>query len=135
MVLKGCRWQICRLCHDDSWHFGVEKTLLRISDDFLFAKMRQFINKYIKPCLQCNYYKPTMENANSFSSLHADHIEPFYTSMKRNKYLLVLVDCLSKFVILKPVKDISAKKKVIRPLTDLMYFFGAPHSIGALHLQ
>ena len=34
VVPRGNRWQICKLCHDDLGHFGIEKTLAKIQDNY-----------------------------------------------------------------------------------------------------
>lgn len=59
VVPQGARMQICRLCHDDVGHLGVEKTLERIKQNYWFASMRRFVTKYINACLNCAYYKHT----------------------------------------------------------------------------
>jgi len=57
VVPKGARMKICRLCHDDAGHLGVDKTLERIKRNYWFAGMRRFVTKYVKACLNCAYYK------------------------------------------------------------------------------
>ncbi|CAK9814884.1 hypothetical protein ANTQUA_LOCUS8262 [Anthophora quadrimaculata] len=57
VVPKDARLQICRLCHDDARHLSAEKTLERIQRNYWFAGMQRFINKYVKACLSCAYYK------------------------------------------------------------------------------
>lgn len=58
-VPRDARMQICRLCHDDAGHLGVEKTLERIKRNYWFANMRRFVTKYVNACLNCAYYKYT----------------------------------------------------------------------------
>lgn len=139
MVPKACRWQICRLCHDDSGHFGLEKTMKRISENYLFPKMRNFVKKYVRACLSCNYYKhpsgkregelyPIEKCPIPFHTIHADHVGPFETSKKGNKYLLVLVDGFTKFVFIQPVKDTKAAR-VTKMVMEVMCLFGAPTRI------
>ena len=54
---KLSRWQICKLCHDDNGHFGLEKTLKEIQENYGLAGMRRFVKKYVGACLNCLYYK------------------------------------------------------------------------------
>lgn len=47
VVPRGMRNQIVRAAHDDLGHFGVEKTLYRLSDDYWFPRMRKYVEQYI----------------------------------------------------------------------------------------
>jgi len=49
-VSQDARMQICRLCHDDAGHLGVEK---RWSTSRGITGMRRFVNKYVRTCLHC----------------------------------------------------------------------------------
>lgn len=57
VVPKGVRWQILKQCHDDLGHFAFEKTLSKVRESYWFAKMRRFVKKYVKSCLECSYSK------------------------------------------------------------------------------
>lgn len=37
VVPKASRWQICKLCHDDSGYFGFVKTFKKIQENYWFA--------------------------------------------------------------------------------------------------
>lgn len=107
-----------------------------MADNYWFPKMRQFVLKYVKSCINCQYYKnatgrkqgmlhPIEKTPVPFHTLHVDHLGPFVTSNKKNKYLLVIIDGFTKFVFLEPVKD-TKSKHVIKAITDIMYLFGVP---------
>jgi len=49
-VSQDARMQICRLCHDDAGHLGVEK---RWSTSRGITGMRRLVNKYVRTCLHC----------------------------------------------------------------------------------
>lgn len=51
VVPRDARMQICRLCHDEAGHLGIEKTLERIKRNYWFAGMRRFVTKYVNACL------------------------------------------------------------------------------------
>nr|CAI5841865.1 unnamed protein product [Callosobruchus analis] len=53
---KICRWQICKLCHDDNGHFGLKKTLKKIGENYWFAQARHCVKKYVEACLSCLHY-------------------------------------------------------------------------------
>jgi len=131
--------QICRLCHDDAGHFSIEKTLERIKRNYWFPGMRRFVTKYIHACLNCAYYKYTtgkkqckLNNIEKvpvpFHTVHIDHVGPFETSRKRNKFLLVIVDAFTKFTIIEPVKS-QKTCYVTKILIDLICLFGVPTRI------
>lgn len=139
VVPKACRWQICKLCHDDNGHFGVEKTLKKILQNYWFPQARRFVKKYVEACLSCLYYKqisgrkegflhPIKKNPVPFHTIHIDHLGPFETSKKKNKFLLVIVDGFTKFCFIEAVKD-TKTKSVISVLLDIFHIFGAPTRI------
>ncbi|KMQ82260.1 polyprotein of retroviral, partial [Lasius niger] len=63
-----------------------------------------------------------------FAIIHMDHLGPFVTSSKRNKELLVVIDNLTRFVQLYPLKDTSAKN-VVKTLVSFVEAFGLPERI------
>jgi transposase InsO family protein len=140
VVPKMARMQICRLCHDDTGHLGVEKTLKRIQENYWFSKMRRFVTKYVNACLQCAYYKqsgsgkkqcklnPIKKTPVPFHTIHLDHVGPFETSKKKNKFILVIVDAFTKFCLIEPVKS-QKTKYVTSILTTFVHLFGVPSRI------
>lgn len=139
VVPKSARMQICRLCHDDAGHLGAEKTIRRIKNNYWFSKMRRFVSKYVKACLNCAYYKntaqpkqcklnPIEKHPIPFYTLHMDHVGPFETSKTNNKFLLVIVDAFTKFCVIEPVRD-QRSRYVIKAVRNLIYLFGVPNRI------
>lgn len=63
-----------------------------------------------------------------FHTVHIDHVGLFETSRKRNKFLFVIVDAFTKFVIIEPVKS-QKTTYVVKILTNLIYLFGVPNRI------
>lgn len=136
LVPKGVRWHILKACHDDIGHFSVEKTLDKIKETYWFPKMKKFTKKYVQSCLQCahskipagkrsGYLHPIPKISKPFHTLHADHLGPFNASKSKNKYLLVIIDSYSKFIILKPVKNTKAFT-TIRVFKEYFATFGCP---------
>ena len=50
------RFNVVRYCHKQG-HFGLEKTLNILRENYWFKGMRKFISKYARSCLNCLYYK------------------------------------------------------------------------------
>jgi len=63
-----------------------------------------------------------------FAIVHADHVGPFFTSTKGNRYILVLVDNLTDYVCLFPVTDTSTEG-VLYALDDFVNRFGLPRKL------
>lgn len=133
------RFQICKLCHDDIGHFGVDKTLSKIRENYYFPKMRKFVTKYVNSCLNCLYYKapsgkkpgqlhPIEKVAVPFHTLHLDHVGPFVRSRRHYSQILVIVDGFTKFSILEAVKN-TKTRYVVKTLTQLIDIFGVPARI------
>ncbi|XP_073942510.1 cactin, spliceosome C complex subunit [Choristoneura fumiferana] len=136
VVPKTARFQLCRLNHDDIGHFSIDKTLEKIKQDFWFPKMRRFITKYVRSCIECAYSKepsgpkegllhPIHKVDRPFDTVHIDHLGPFVRSAKGHSYLLVLVDGFTKFSLLKPLRNLKSKL-TIRALEDIFTTFGYP---------
>jgi hypothetical protein len=49
----------------------------------------------------------------SFHTVHVDHVDPFETSRKHNKFLFVIVNAFSKFTITEPANYVVRKKHYI----------------------
>jgi len=120
VISQNVRMQIYRLCHDDAGYLSVEKTLDHIKQNYWFAGMCRFITKYVGTCLNCAYYKHNAGkwqcniNKVSVSFLYnIDHIGPFETSRKRNKFLFVIIDEFTKFTVIdKGSKDVLCCKNI-----------------------
>lgn len=139
VVPKKCIWQIIRSNHDDLGHFSVDKTVERIENLYWFPRVRYTVKKYIKNCINCIYFKnkggpkegglhPLPKFAQPFHTLHMDHLGPFVTTKRKNKYLLVIVDAFTKFVFIFAVKS-TASTEVIKELEHLSKMFGNPRRI------
>nr|CAI5841376.1 unnamed protein product [Callosobruchus analis] len=136
VVPKNCRWQIVQANHDELGHFALEKTLHRIKEKYWFPRMSNFVKKYIKSCLSCQYHKvpsgkkpgfifSIAKYARPFHTLHIDHLGPFVETYKGNKYLLVTVDSFTKFTFIRAVPN-TKSKHVIEELSHLISIFGTP---------
>lgn len=136
VVPRVARWNVVKMCHDDSGHFAIEKTLEKIKENYYFKGMRRFVTKYVKACLNCLYYKtpsgkkpgflhPIEKVAIPFHTLHLDHVGPFKRSVHKNTQILTMVDAFTKFCILEAVRD-TKTKYVIKALLTVFAIFGVP---------
>ena len=101
--------------------------------------MRRYLARHISMCLPCLTSKkisgrqkgelhPIPPGLRPFATIHADHVGPFPTTRRGNKYVLVIIDNLTKYVQLHAVKDTSAAITV-KKLGILINQFGAPGRI------
>lgn len=102
--------------HDYSGHFSVDRTVAKITQDFWFSGLKRYVKQHIRMCLDCLTHKrpagkkpgllhPIPIGRRSFEIVHVDHLGPFETSTTGNRYLLVLVDNLTKYVHLYPCRS------------------------------
>lgn len=132
-------FNLLRKCHDDVGHPGFEKCLSIVKRNYWFPKMRRFVKKYVSACIECAFSKgsygrtegelhPIEKVEKPFDTVHVDHLGPFMRSIRGNAYILVLIDAFTKFVVLHPVKTVSAME-TIRELKRTFGIFGCPRRI------
>jgi hypothetical protein len=49
---------VIKICHDNSGHKGIEKTIFEIKKYYWFSRVRKYVRNYIKNCLTCIFYSP-----------------------------------------------------------------------------
>lgn len=125
--------------HDLKSHQGAERVLSRILEHYYFPGIRAYVKKHIAACLDCTVGKskpgsqpgtlhPIPPGRRPFAVINIDHLGPFVTSARGNKYVLAIVDNLSKFATIRAVKDTKAAS-VIRVLNEFVTEHGAPERI------
>lgn len=130
VVPKAIRFQILRMAHDESGHFGLDKTYDLVSSQYWFTKMRRFIKKYVANCLNCIYFKlpggkpkgslhPIPKIPIPFHTIHIDHLGPFIKTKSGNIQLFAIIDAFTKFILLYPVKS-TKSKFAIKSLADMI---------------
>jgi hypothetical protein len=135
--------EILNQFHDapESGHMGVRKTQSAIKQRFFWNGMNKEIQQYVKSCSTCQEQKVerlkpkgllgAVPQANSvFETIFIDFIGPLPTSrLKRNKFCLVVVDQLSSWVELFPMR-VAKAPKVAEVLEDEVFCrFGSPKVI------
>jgi hypothetical protein len=142
VIPTSMKLQIMSLFHDspEAGHLGVKKTLVRIKSRCYWNNMNKEIRQYIHTCEICQKVKPAthlpygyMESApppsKVFDCIHIDFMGPFPTSSggKLNKYLFVVIDELSKWVELFPIRVATAKK--VAEILENEVRYGVPSTI------
>lgn len=116
VVPTEMRKQILKDNHDGCCHFGFMKTLCRIRNDYYWPRMAIDVREYVKNCKACKGAKSTTTNlvpemgrqkisVRPWHTISIDYWGPVTRSTKGFKYVLVVADWFSKFVLLHPVRD------------------------------
>ncbi|KAK8779234.1 hypothetical protein V5799_019427 [Amblyomma americanum] len=138
-TLSSMRKSLCVKFHDLEGHFGLDRTIAKISETYWFPGMRRYVREHIRRCFECLICKvpsgkekgllhPIPPGRRPFETIHADHLGPFVRSKKGNKYILVVIDNLTNYVRLFPSRDTSAKS-VIKSCEDFTFSHGLPERI------
>lgn len=117
--------------HDQSGHFGCQKTEMTIRDRFYWIGMREAIEQWCRKCIYCTLSR--REGTEQRAPLHPikshrplelvalDHVK-LQPSKSGHTYALTMVDHYTKFAVVVPVKDMTAKttaevfwKNFVRP--------------------
>lgn len=108
------------LCHDKIGHFGLDKTLKKLENDYWFPQMKKYVKRYIQSCIGCFYSKepagrkpgylhPIEKVSVPMHTLHVDHLGPFVKSRRGNQYLIVAVDAFTKYVFAEAAANTKEK--------------------------
>lgn len=120
-------------------HFSVDRTVRKILEFYWFKGMRRYVKQHVYQCFECLVHKvpggkkqgllhPIPPGKRPYDTIHIDHLGPFVKSSRQNTELLVVVDNLTKFVHLYPVKNTSTKY-VLQSLEELVRLRGLPKII------
>lgn len=110
MVPKPMHKLIVITAHNLNGHFGVERTISRIMQDYWFPAIRRYVKHHINMCVNCVVHKRLAgrqpgflhsipPGRRAFTIVHIDHLGSFETSTRCNRYLLVIVDNFTKYLI------------------------------------
>lgn len=133
-VPAAARFNLTKLFHDDQCHIGVDKTIESMRTKYWFPGTTSFIKKYIGHCIVCLSAKrpsgpkqgllhPIEKLLIPFHTVHADCTGPFGTANYKYRYLLLLVDAYTKFIILVPIENLTGPE-LVRALEPQLSLFG-----------
>lgn len=137
VIPKEWRSKILNENHNspEAGHFGFYKTFNRISERFYWPKMRYDISKHLANCRQCLEQKSSQSAPAGLMTSHlverpwqvvcSDIVGELPRSASGNKCVLTQVDLFSKFVVLTPLRDATAKS-ICAALEKSINTFGAP---------
>lgn len=143
VVPKESRKKIIHDHHDPPLcgHLGISKTCARIAEHFYWPKLKTDVANYIRKCTTCLETKPDQKRPigkmlsaqptaqRPWQLVSADLVGPLPRSRSGYVYILSVLDCFSKFILLFPLR--SAKGPALcKALEDHVFLiFGAPETL------
>ncbi|XP_025270795.1 uncharacterized protein LOC112639849 [Camponotus floridanus] len=110
IVPRRCINRILELAHDSAsdGHFGVNKTLEKIRKRFYWATCKHDVEDWCRFCEICVARKGPLEKRKSpiqvynmgapFERVQMDILDPLPTTSSGNRYLLITIDCFTKWL-------------------------------------
>jgi len=117
---KSMRKSLVVTAHDLSGHPAVDRTIANVLQDFWFPNIRRYVKLHIQSCFEClltrvpRGKRPGLLHLipirkRPFGTVHVDHVGPFITAPGGLRYILVLVDNMTKYVTLYAVPDTKSE--------------------------
>lgn len=142
VVPKRQRIDVLQEYHDSplSGHLGGYKTLHRIKEAYYWPGMAADIARYVARCSICLENKPLQKApaglmgkqkaiTEPWQVISADLMGPLPLSTKQNRYLFVVADYFSKYSVLMPMRQATAKGVTKLMEENVILKFGAPQTI------
>ena len=119
-------------------HVSPKNIVRKIKTKYFFPNFVQKIETFVKECIVCVALKPdrTIKKATTptstfnhpWASIQIDLLGPLGLTLDGNKYILSIVDQFSRFAVIKPIPDKSAKS-VLNALSEVIAQYGPPLTI------
>lgn len=142
VVPKDERKKVLYEHHDDqlSGHLGTYKTLERLRENYYWPGMASDTARYVTRCQTCLALKPLQQAPGGlmgkqrtvkspWSVISADLMGPLPLSSNRNRFILVFCDYFTKYSIIVPLKNATAKLVIEATKERVFHRFGVPEVI------
>lgn len=128
-------------CHDSpvAGHYGLDKTLHRVSSKYYWATMRRDVTNHIKKCIQCQRFKPdnrkpagflqTPVLAQRFEVLSVDLFGPLPEAETGEKWVYIIEDPTTKWVELFALKVATAEACARVLIDEIILRYGTPRRV------
>lgn len=133
--------EVLQECHDSpvAGHYGVDKTLHRISQLYYWSTMRRDVTNHVKKCVKCQRYKPdntkpaglvqTPVMAQRFETLSVDLFGPLPETKTGEKWIYVIEDPTTKWIELFALKVASAEVCARVLIDEIILRYGTPRRV------
>ena len=126
--------------HPTAAHFGPNRTYVKLKNRYYWPQMRSSIDRYIESCSPCAQYNirrtkspgklmPIPSPEGVMQVLGMDYWGPTAPTTNNNRYVLVITDYLSKFVIAKPTSNNTAQTTAQILVEEVILKYGVPQQI------
>ncbi|GKT15337.1 Transposon Ty3-I Gag-Pol polyprotein, partial [Aduncisulcus paluster] len=120
-------------------HHGEEETTSFILGlGVTWKGLRKDVHDHIQECVICQKmrlkqkgiaYSRSTSTKHPFQTVAIDSLGPLPESTSGNKYIIVCIDCFSRFAVLAPTVSTSAKEAASVLLDRVCFMFGTPRCI------
>lgn len=122
---------------DNTVHSGISKTLNKVRELFYWPAMVNQIKLHIDSCNDCKESKHSKQTLRPpmgaevktdrpFQKVYIDFLGPYPRSKSGNTFIFIVLDHLTKFVLLKAMNKATTKAVVKFLRDELFYKFGVP---------
>lgn len=141
VIPTNCRKLVMEEYHDASTagHYGVEKTLSRISSRYYFTGMRKYVEEYLKQCPECQKYKvsnlkpagllQTPAATQRFETIAVDLVGPLPETETGLRWILTVEDTASKWIEIFPLKEATASNCAYTLINEIFLRYGTPRKM------
>ena len=132
------REDILKLNHDhkQAGHLGFTKTLHKIKRQYEWPGLNDDVLNYVRNCITCAKRKlhdtrvaplcPLQPVSQVWERIAMDIVGPVQETERYNKYILVVSDYASRFVITVPMADQKARTVAYHFVNDIILKYGSP---------
>lgn len=142
VIPKNQRKTLLQECHDDATagHMGIFKTLRRLRDNYYWPGMATDVARYISRCPVCLAHKPLQaapaglmgaqrKVVRPWQIVSVDIMGPLPLTASRNRFILSFSDYFSKYCVIVPMRNATAKNMVKILEESVLLKFGVPDII------
>ena len=142
VIPKCLQESYVRMIHTSplSAHLGVDKTIALIKERFIFPKLYDVTRRVISSCDICQSTKPYTKRiqrppglydlaSQPFDRIHVDFAGPLPLSIHGNRYISVVTDSTSGYLIAWPARTLHAEAFARQMFTRVACIFGPARSI------
>lgn len=141
IVPSSRRQDVLAINHDHmlSGHLGIEKTYSRLKRQYKWPGMKKDIAEYVNSCIECNKRKPygatkaplisIATSPRIWERIAMDIVGQISECESGYKYILVVSDYATRYVITIPMADQRAETVAKHLVVEILTRFGAPQII------
>lgn len=120
-------------------HYSVEKTLQKIRQKYNWPNITIDVKEFIDKCESCQFNKPGTKKPYIYSSpdipktpnekISLDIMGPFESTNGGNRYILVIQDYLTRYILVEPLMDKSTASIIRAFWCSWLRYFGKPKEL------